>query len=380
VNRWWFLMLLVADVARAEQWLEIEPTDRPITVVATGIISSADTLRFGPPPSRSWRTTITELAREGSRVNAGDVLARFDGSATDDRVRTLSAELNAKRSELESLLKTQASEIEEAKVKLAEAESEAEKAARKSDTDAELYASLEYSKLLEQKRLAADMLEFEQQRVKLAAQVRRAKKAELEADIRRLESELSGAEQELAAFTIKAPRDGLVIIGTDSEGRKLDVNDSVNPGIVVVELADETSLQVQAEVLEFTAASIQVGHPAVTTIDAVGSGQLQGEVTEVGSIVRRQSQFSQAMVRDVEVSLPPSSYANLRPGMSVKLTLVVDTRRNALAIPDSAILYRGGEPGVIVRRGGWTRVVLGPANEGMHMVEQGLEDGDEVAL
>lgn len=374
-----FMLFVAADAARGQQWLPVEPQDRPLTVNASGIVNSSDAQRFGPPPSQSWRITITEIAREGSRVKAGDVLAQFDGSATDDRVRTLGAELNARRSELESLLETQASEIEQEKVRLAEAKSIAEKATRKADTDAELYASLEYKKLLEEKAIAQDLYRREQQRTDLVVAVREAKRAELEADIRRLESELAGAERELESFTIRAPRDGLVIVGTDRQGQKLDVNDAVNPGIIVVELADETKLEVQAGVPEYAAARIAVGQPVEIDIDATG-GSLEGRVSSVASIVRRQSQYSQAMVRDVTVTLPPDAIAGLRPGVSAKLRIVVGTERDALAVPDEVIHYRDGIPGVIVRGDGWRPIRIGRASSGMHIVESGLEPGDEVAM
>jgi multidrug resistance efflux pump len=380
VRLWTLILLTVLPVAvAAEEWFTAQAADRPITVAASGIVTSADALRFGPPPNRRWRITITELAREGSRVTAGDVLARFDGSATDDRVRNLDAELNAKRSELESLLETQAREIEESRVRLADARSNASKAARKADTDASVYASLEYRKLLEEKAATEDLYRREQARVELEERVREAKQAELEADVRRLESELAGARKELESFTIRAPRDGLVIVGTNREGQKLDVNESVNPGIVVVELADPDHLVVAAEVPEYAAASIAVGQTARVEVEASGSA-IEGEVTEVARIVRRQSQYSQAMVRDVTVTLPEEAMARLRPGMSAKLSIVVDTRRDALALPGESIRYRDGRPGVVVRGDGWRPVQLGRGSAGLLIVEGGIEPGDEVAL
>ncbi len=374
------VLLFAAGVAAAQQWTRLERGDHPITVTASGIVVSADTLRFGPPPNRRWRLAITHLAREGSRVKAGDVLARFDGSGTDDRIRNLDAELNAKRSELESLLETQSREIEDAKVRLAAARSAADKAARKAAADAELFASLEYKKLVEERDVTQKLYEFEQDRDRLAEQVRAAKKAELEADIRRLESELAGAQRELDSFTIRAPREGLVLVGVDRQGQKLDVNDQVNPGMIVVELANESQLVIQAEVPEFAANAIQVGQQAAITIEAAGGSLLSGEVLEVGSVVRRQSQYSQAMVRDVTVSLPESVVGELRSGMTAKLDIVVDTQRDALAIPDVALQYRDGRPGVTVRGDGWRPVVLGRVSGGMHIIEQGLEAGEEVAL
>lgn len=372
------VLLLLPVAAAAQQWIEVQAADRPITVAASGTVTSRDALRFGPPPNRSWRITITELAREGSFVNPGDVLAQFDSSATDDRVRTLSAELNAKRSELASLLKTQAAEIEEEKVTLAAAKSEMEKAARMAAVGPEVYAGLEYQKLLEEKDVAAKLYEHALLRGDLVERVRDAKRAEIEADIRRLESELAGAERELDSFTIRAPRSGIVIIGTDPSGQKLDVNDSVNPGLVIAELADKDRLIVRAEVHEYAAAAIEVGQPAVVSVDAAGGSAIPGEVVAIASIVRRQSRYTQAMVRDVTISIPEEIVPNLRPGMSAKVTITVATERDAFAIPDRAIAYRDGKPGVAVRGGGWRPVVLGQSSAGLRIVDAGLEAGDAV--
>jgi len=372
--------LLLPFAAAAQQWTRLELANHPITVPASGIVVSADTLRFGPPPNRRWRIALTHLAREGSRVKAGDLLARFDGSGTDDRIRTLNADLNAKRSELESLLETQAREVEDGKVRLAAALSAADKAARKAAADAELFASLEYRKLVEERDVTQRLYEFERAQGALAERVREAKRAELEADIRRLESELTGAQRELESFTITAPRDGLVIVGVNRDGQKLDINEQVNPGMIVVELANEHDLVIQAEVPEFAANRIRIGQDVGISIEAAGGSQLRGKVLEVGSVVRRQSRFSQAMVLDVTVSLPEQVIDELRSGMTAKLDVVVDTQNDALAIPDSALQYRDGKPGVTVRGDGWRPVVLGRVSGGMHIIERGLEPGEEVAL
>lgn len=374
------LLPVLCAPAVAAEWSRIVPADRPITVSASGIVSSADALRFGPPPSRDWRLAITNIAREGTIASEGDMLAQFDGSAADDRVRTLGADLNNKRSELDSLLERQAREIEEDKVRIEAARSAADKAARKADVDASVYASLEYRKLLEERDIANLLHETEIARGALVKRVREAQRRELEAEIRRLESELEGARQELASFTIRAPRAGMVIVGVDRSGQKLDVNDSVNPGMVIVELANPDTLIVQAEVPEYAATRIAVGQPAEVAIDAAGGTTFAGEVVSVASIVRRQSQYSQAMVRDVTVSLPKAAMERLRPGMSARVTIVVDTAQAALAVPEEALQYRDGRPGVVVRGGGWRPVVLGQASAGLYIVASGLEGGAEVAL
>ncbi|MFK7957416.1 MAG: efflux RND transporter periplasmic adaptor subunit [Lysobacterales bacterium] len=379
---WLSALPLLASLAPAlaQEWLTVAAENRPITVSASGIVASANALRFGPPPSRSWRLTITQLAAEGSVVSKGDVLAKFDASSTDDRVRTLKGELNAKRSELKSTLEIQAQQIEEEKVQLADAQSQADKAARKADVDGALFASLEYKKLLEEKRAATDQYQRQQARLALTQRVRESQIAELEADVRRLESELAGAERELASFTILAPQSGVVIVGTNNEGQKLDVNEPVNPGMTVVRLADSEKLIVQAEVPEFAAASIAIGQPAIINIDAAGGNEMASSVIEVASIVRRQSKYSQAMIRDVTLELTSQDISRLRPGMSAKIVIETDILQSVVAVPDQALRYRGGIPGVELRGTGWTAVTLGPASGGLRIVDQGLTVGSEVAL
>ena len=380
IRHWLAGAMLLTTAVEAEQWLEVKPADWPITVTASGTIRSSNVLKFGPPPSRSWRTTITEITREGTRVEAGDVLVKFDASASDDRVRELNGQLAAKRSELESLLETQSREIEQEQVDLAAAKSRAEKASRKAAQPAELYASIEYRKLVEERDLAQELYRREQELAKLSEQVRQATVAELEADIARLESELRGAQRELESFTIRAPRPGLVIIGTDREGSKLDVNSNVNPGLVVVELVDENELVAEVEVPEFAAAQLKRGQPARIEVEAAGSREIEGEVLEVASIVRRQSRFSQAMVRDLTVSLGDEPLAGLRTGMSAKVTVTVDLREDALAVPSEALVYRDGAPGVLLRGAGWRAVEVAETSNGLRIVSAGIEAGDEVRV
>lgn len=371
------VLLFVSQAVLAQQKQTLEAADRPITVSATGIVAPRNAVRFGPPPSRSWQIAIVKLAREGQRVKEGDVLAEFDGSATDDRVKEKRAELAAKQSELESVLEEQARTAEEDKVTLAEAQSEARKAARKANVDITVYAGLEYQKLVEEKRVTALIATYEKQRVDLAEQVRGLELDELRADIRRLDSELSAAKAELESFTIRAPSEGLVIIGTDRSGAKLDANDTVNPGMTVVELIDDKDLIIAADVPEFAAARLAVGQDALISLDATGGNEMRGTVVGVASIVRRQSRFSQAMVRGVEIELD-SMPAEIRPGMSAKISLTVDTEQQAIAVPADAIRYKNGEPGVQIAGRGWTPVELGQTSAGLRIVKSGLQAGMEI--
>jgi len=371
------LALTRADLvfAAAEQSLIINAADQPLTIKVSGLMVPRDALRFGAPPSHSWQSSIVELATEGARVNTGDMLVRFDASKLDDRARKLTGELAIKQGELGELVERQAKDIEDEKVAFAAATSMAQKAARKTSQPENLIARMDYKILVEEKRIANVLLEQAQQRKPLSEALRQAQRAELETAIKQIESQLKVAQTRLATFTITAPRSGLVIIGLDQRGGKLDVNMPAYPGLVVVELVDDSRLDISAEIPEQLAASLATGQP----VKIVGDGGLEvaGVVGSVSQTVRRQSRGSLAMVRDVSIR-PTSDDNSLRLGTSVQLIIQTAKWSDAIAIPSAAVSYRDGLPGVRLANGKWKHVQLGVRSEDQFIVLSGLEDGQEI--
>ena len=374
------VVLLAPFSAAAEQWFEVHRADRPVTVATSGIVVSTEMLHFGPPPSSNWQTSIAELAQEGQRVEEGDLLVRLDSSNLDDDLTRWAGQVAQRRSELLSTDEKQRQEIEDERVGLAQAESEARKADRKAEQPEELIPGVEYRKLVEEKRIANLLMLRARERQSLSLRLRQAKRKEIETSVRQLAMKLAAVEKELASFTIRAPRPGLVVIGTDDLGDKLDVNASVHPGTVVVRLADDSRLAVQAEIREQAAARLAVGQRVRVAIDSAAEADLVGRVSQAANTVRRRSRYSEAMVRDITVEIDPGQPSVLRLGMSVQIEVELSMLRQALAIPASALVYRSGSPGVVLKGGGWQSVLLGERSADMFIVEGGLREGDMVRL
>ena len=374
------VVLLAPFSAAAEQWLEVHRTDRPVTVATSGIVVSTEVLHFGPPPSSNWQTSIAELAQEGQRVEQGDLLVRLDSSNLDDDLTRWAGQVAQRRSELLSTDEKQRQEIEDERVGLAQAESEARKADRKTEQPEELIPGVEYRKLVEEKRIANLLKLRARERQSLSLRLRQAKRKEIETSVRQTAMKLAAIEKELASFTIRAPRPGLVVIGTDDLGDKLDVNASVHPGMVVVRLADDSRLAVQAEIREHAAARLAVGQRVRVAIDSAAEADLVGRVSQAANTVRRRSRYSEAMVRDITVEIDPGQPSVLKLGMSVQIEVELSMLRQALAIPASALVYRSGSPGVVLKGGGWQSVLLGERSADMFIVEGGLREGDMVRL
>ena len=372
------LALALATGAHAQRTIELRMEDRPVTIAASGIVISTDVLKFGAPPSRNWSLPISQIAEEGKTVAQGDLLVQFDANMLDNRVRELAGNLAVSRGELASLSEQQAQEVADEKVALATAESQATRANRKAEQPAELIPAIEYRKLVEHKHLASEKLKRVRQRQPLSARLREAKRRELEANTRRLEILHAAAVGELEALTLLAPRSGLVIVGTDQFGNKLDVGNPAHPGLAVVELANDRKLAVQAEIPEHLAARLAEGQRVRVTVDSAGGSELEGRVASVANTVRRQSRQSQANVRDITVSFPVDAPKGLRLGMSVQIRVEVAVVPAAIAVPATAVAYRSGTPGVVLANGAWRSVELGERSGDLVVVANGLEPGQRV--
>ncbi len=370
--------MALASSAHGERTIELREQDRPVTIAASGIVVSTDVIKFGAPPSRNWALPISQIAEEGKTVTEGDLLVQFDANMLDNRVRELAGNLAVSRGELTSLAERQAQEVADEKVALATAESQAKKANRKAEQPEGLIPGIEYRKLVEQKHLANEKLLRLRHRQPLSARLREAKRREREVDTRRLEIMHAAAVRELEALTILAPRDGLVIVGTDQFGNKLDVGNPAHPGLAVVELANDRKLAVQAEIPEHLAARLAEGQRVRVTVDSAGGSELEGRVASVANTVRRQSRQSQANVRDINVSFPVDAPKGLRLGMSVQIAVEVAMVENAVAIPATAVSYRDGNPGVVLANGTWQPVELGERSQDMFVVAGGLLPGQVV--
>lgn len=116
---------------------------------------------------------------------------------------------------------------------------------------------------------------------------------------------------------------GLIVSVTNQIGKQ------VAPATPVVSMIDPTQLRVVGSIDENKGLTdIQVGEPAVFTVDAFGSKKFYGTVDEIAptseasGIVFNISDERQTQKFDVKVRFDLDSYPELKNGMSAKITIV----------------------------------------------------------
>ena len=370
---------VAASCAQAE-WHRVERADLPITIATTGTVESMDKVHIGPPTIFGWRMTISMIVPEGKQVREGEVLVRFEGSSQDRRITELESDLDLKTSELAALREQQVNSLETERLALAEARSNAERAARKADQPAESIPAVEYRKLAAHKDLTASLLAQQDKANELKKRLRALQVELLEVSIARLEKTLASAREDQDKYVIRSPREGIAVIGSKWDGEKLDVGDRVHPGLVIVYVVQDGMYGVEAHVPEHLAASIEEGQRVLIQGDAASGDAVIGWIDRVENSVRRESRGSRAMVRGFTVRLDDRDVSHLKLGSSVQLTIETEIARGSVAVPVEAIVYREGIPGVDLSTG-WREVTLGRrSGDLLYIVEQGLEDGERVRM
>jgi HlyD family secretion protein len=188
--------------------------------------------------------------------------------------------------------------------------------------------------------------------------------------------QVDDAESSIDALVIKAPRDGTLVLADSWQGRKIQVGDTVWPGMSIATMPDLTqALDVQANLSDVDDGRITAGMTGTCTLDAYPSDPIPCSVRDLSPVARDQGHQSLRRAFGVTLSLGKNDPAHQRPGMSVKVELRGAPVKNVLLVP------RGAVAGNKVRTpAGEREVKLGACDPQACIVESGLADGDKVLL
>ncbi|MBC3917523.1 HlyD family efflux transporter periplasmic adaptor subunit [Undibacterium sp. CY18W] len=305
-------------------------------ITIEGDIQSRVVTPIGPPSiPYIWQYTLAQMAPEGSIVKAGDVLVMFQASEVPTQLANQKSQLNEKQRAMEKLKLEHAEAEKAADLAVAEAQSNAEKAARKATMPKELIRRIDYDKLVIEKSLNADLAALS---VKLRATQIRARKAEkigLETEIAQLQGKIDVLAKGQKNLTVIAKKPGMMIYKTNFSDDKFAVGSQVWVGISVASIADPDKLFVSAKVPEAQSNAIRVGQTARINIPGANL-TLAARVTGLSTVFHSKSTTQPIIVRDVELEFeqPPKG---LKPGAAVQAILsTANSAASSTASPTTA--------------------------------------------
>jgi HlyD family secretion protein len=158
--------------------------------------------------------------------------------------------------------------------------------------------------------------------------------ANAQAQLVRAQASLQSAQDALTDCNVLAAIDGTILTKKVEAGAVITsaVRD-VSGGTVLIQMADLSTVEVQALVDETDIGKVQPGMPVRITVDAYPTRPFQGTVLKI----EPQSTVSQNVTMFPVLVYIPNPDGLLRPGMNAEVAIQIGQRQNVLAIPTSAL-------------------------------------------
>ncbi|HVS15548.1 MAG TPA: HlyD family efflux transporter periplasmic adaptor subunit [Thermoanaerobaculia bacterium] len=384
-------LLLLAPIAagcvaeRDVATLRVERQAFVHRVRAEGVLVPTRATTIAVPTQVRHAARIAWRAEDGVRVEAGDVVVRFDPLEMERELEKGRADLAQSRLEGS---KTDAAGDDRSRTVAREravAELELDVAERYLKTDDSVYSRHE----IIESQIDGDL-----------AATRRAQATELEgihqelsqteSDLltiakRRAEQRIEQASQALDGLEVRAPHAGLLTWNRDWSGELPEVGQQVWGGQPLAEIPSLERMKAEVYVLEADAGGLAPGLSAVLRVEAHPERAFDATVARVDAVAKSPYRGTPIQYFGVELELdaPVDQTADLRPGQRVTATLVIERRDEALVVPRQALMTDRETPYVWVReRGGFVarEVVTGPQSAALVVIDRGLDAGEVVTL
>ncbi len=294
---------------------------------------------------------VSLSVEEGSRVKAGQIIARLE-----------SEDVTATRNQAAANLHVARTNLEQARAEL---------------NDARISFDREKA-LLEQGYTTRADYDTADARYKKAEAAAEGAKAAIKAN----SAALQGADIALEYTLIRAPFDAVVLT------KNADIGDIVTPigaaanaKAAVVTIADMGSLLVEADVSESSLEVVKKGQPCEIQLDALPESRFRGEVHMVVPTADRTKATVMTKVRFIDKA------PRILPEMSAKVAFLSravrkDEEKPLITVDPAAVVTRGGRDYVFLIKGDHvvqTPVTLGPQIGELREVRSGVKSGDRVA-
>lgn len=310
---------------------------------------------------------ITWLAPEGSMVEAGDPVLKFDATKQmadlqDNESSLKIAQTTHGRSKQEYTIqdKKLQLELQQARRNYDEKKYDAPRLAEEAKLELEL-AELNFGAKLDQIR--SDVV-----------------KAELE--VKRAQDKVNIAKREFSQLTITAPIPGMVVyleIWKGGTVSKVQEGDSPWPGQGLINLPDLSEMIVKATASEVDASAIDSGQEVIVRLDAFPDVNYSGVVYKKGTLAHRKEPGSRINVFDVDIAILDKD-ESLKPGMSASGRIIIERIENVVSVPLEAVFVKDGRPVVYMHNRKSREVSVGRRNDMSIEILSGLDGGERICL
>jgi multidrug efflux pump subunit AcrA (membrane-fusion protein) len=303
---------------------------------------------------------IAWLSPTGEPVQAGDTIIKFDSSSAEQQLQQKEAQLRQAQATLDQAVAQARITAEQDKSDLLDSQYTVERA-RLEASKTEIVSRLQGEESRIDLGVAEQKMKVEEAAVALHAASDNSKIASLTRLRDQAQADVDLTKSRIAEMEIKAPLAGFVVFGFNySQGwvnaKPFKVGDSAFSGMILAEMPDLDTLELDAMVEETDRGRIAVNQQARVRIDSLPELTMAASVGRISLLAEQSYGWppTRSFRAYASIAHPDS---RLRPGMNGGMDIVVSRIPNATSIPAKALFTRAGKPVVYLARGGRYRPV-----------------------
>jgi len=394
-----FLLLILArtstSVAAADDELVVTVSrgDCCETLLFQGELRARDTVDIHAPEIRDYYLTVKDVLDDGTRVEQGDVVVRFDDTRYQQELESARQDLELRKADLEQTRFRFGDERIDLNLDVKRKSIAVEKARTEVVRDAVLISNVELQKAELSLKLAE--LELEQARknsTEFAAKEAvglRVQTLKVDEARRKVEEH----ETNIRNAVIKAPRDGVIykpFVRLNNEKGRVEAGKVVNPGDKLLEIPSFEHFDGTVYVPSMDVAHLTVGDPVTLRLTVCPERQFTGKVIEKDAYAMTRNERlgrddPDGHLKEFKVVIAVDETSPVfRPGLTFAAEVRTTLARDCLYLPRAALFAAAdGRLQAYRREAAGCRpvdVTVGARGYTYAQVTAGLAAGDVVLL
>jgi len=301
---------------------------------------------------------IAWMAPSGQPINEGDMLIKFDSSASEQQLQQNQAALAQAQATLDQEFAQAKITAEQDRSDLADAQYTVDKA-KLEVTKQTLLGQIQADESKIDLALAEQKLKVEQASVELHAASERSKVGSLTRQRDKAQFDVNLTKARIAQMQIKAPITGFLVFSTNYTGGWIDakpfkVGDNVFAGMALAEIPDLNTLEMEAKIEETDRGRISVGQPVEVRVDSLPELTVPAKVGQISPLAEQNYEWPPTRTFKAWAPLAHPD-KRLQPGMNGGMDIIIDRIPNATSIPAKALFTHEGKPVVYLAANGHYR-------------------------
>ncbi len=308
------------------------------TIMLTGELEAVRSVAIKAPQTTLFQMRIQFMAEEGEVVQAGDPLLTFDSSALVAQVDDLESRILDARTQVVAKRAEMASSLKDLEIEVAERAHAAEQARLLAAVEPDVLARKTWAERQLQASKAARELDETRERIRLTRERGQAELDVLIIQAAKLEQDLRAAQEGLDLLTIRAPSPGIVVHERRQESQqRYQEGDSCWPGQEILRLPDLSEMRVVFAVAEVDVPLLRPGQPVTMELDALPGRPIEGSIESIPSMAVKRADDSKITIFRVRAALAETWADEMKPGMSVRGTVVVERHEDVPLVRRDAV-------------------------------------------